>query len=61
MSVETLVIILLVLVLLNQRRLRARSAPDRDHNSFEWQVRYATRAVIAIILASVTTALWVMS
>jgi hypothetical protein len=61
MSVEILVIILLVLVLLNQRRLRARSAPPRDHDSFEWQVRYATRCVLAIVLASVATALWLMN
>jgi hypothetical protein len=49
MSVEIFGIIL-VLVFLNQRRLRARSAPVRDHDSFEWQVRYATRAVTAIVL-----------
>jgi hypothetical protein len=48
MSVEIFGIILLVLVLLNQRRLRAHSVPVRDHDSFEWQVRYATRAVIAM-------------
>jgi hypothetical protein len=61
MSVEILGIILALVLFLNQRRLRARGAPVRDHGSFEWQVRYATRAVIAIVLASVTTALWVMA
>jgi hypothetical protein len=58
---EVLIIILLVLLLMNQRRLRARMEPPRDHGSFEWQVRYATRCVIAIVLAMVATALWLTS
>jgi hypothetical protein len=53
---EILIIILLLVVFLNQRRLRARSEPPRG--SLEWEVRYGTRFVVAVVLASVATALW---
>lgn len=53
---EILIIVVLVLILLSQRQLRVRNTPRRG--SLEWEVRYATRCVLAIVLASVATALW---
>ena len=55
---EILVIILLV-VLLNQWRLRARSEPPRG--SLAWEVRHGVRAVLGIVLASVAVAVWLTS